>query len=92
MISSRGRFVTGAIASMAFITRLMSTCCSWIRSARTTGTSSDSCRSSDTSLAITWARTSGTTSSINVLTFTGDLLGAVFVASWRTRWRTSAAR
>ena len=35
--SSRGRSVTGCIASMPLITRLMITCCSWTRSARTTG-------------------------------------------------------
>jgi hypothetical protein len=44
-LSSRGRSVTGAMASMPFITRLRVTCCSWIRSASTSGSpvASSSC-------------------------------------------------
>jgi hypothetical protein len=45
---SRGRSATAAIASMPFITRLMTTCCNWIRSPSTGVNTGDSSRRSDT--------------------------------------------
>src|SRR5271166_2607656 len=92
ILSSRGRSVTGAMASMPFITRLMMTCCSWIRSTCTRGSpDASSTRNNARWLSTSW-RNSRMASSMTSLMGSGAGIASVFLASARTRRMTSAAR
>ena len=91
-VSSRGRSITAAIASMPLTTRLMITCCSWMRSPNTAGSAGARSRRSDTRCVSTSRCKSGMTSLMTSLTSSATFCVSVFLESARTRRMISLAR
>ena len=84
--------MTGSIASIPFITRLIITCCSWTRSPRIMGRVGANSLRNDTLWLLSSRCTSVMTSLTTLLRSSDTFSMSVFFASARTRRITSLAR
>ena len=90
--TSRGPVPTPFKASIALTIRLRKTCCTWTRSAQTSGKSAGSCVFSEMRFCSISLRHRMTISSMASFMFSEVIWGGAFLTSARTRWITSLAR